>query len=236
MVATDSYRLSGKETQLAEALSGAPEANGILVVDPIAGLSRGARWPGPPTTPPTCACGHTLGDHEVHNDSPAEGVRLAACTRCECRTTPGAIPGPVTQTAERRGQFWSLAQGGHCAWFLPFEPAPWETGRPAPVALYRGAAGRWHTDAWTPSVTVSGASGRPRLRPSWPAVVPRAPHYRAECHGRSDGRTGTDHTRGKDAQEQPRGRSCCRTGRHARHHGCGCASRHPPATPRRCCC
>jgi hypothetical protein len=70
-----------------------------------------------------------------------------ACERCGCRHDGEAFTRHETQTVERRGQFWSNADGPHNVWVVPLEPAPWETGAAAPVRLYlTGHAGRYTTD------------------------------------------------------------------------------------------
>jgi hypothetical protein len=94
---------------------------------------------------------------ERHN----EPARCRECGRAqhvyhtdECassRSVYGAsYTGHVDETAERRGQYWAngpAAPAAHSVWVIPFDPAPWETGRPAPVLLYAGSPGKFHTDA-----------------------------------------------------------------------------------------
>ena len=70
------------------------------------------------------------------------------CTECECSAWPEALPKPVTQEAERRGQFWAVGTHPHSVWVLPFDAAPWEDGRGS-VLVYPGKAGRAFTDAYS---------------------------------------------------------------------------------------
>jgi hypothetical protein len=56
------------------------------------------------------------------------------------------VGNPLIGECERRGQWWANASP-QSVWVIPFEPAPWETGRAAPVELYlTGQAGRYTTD------------------------------------------------------------------------------------------
>lgn len=58
----------------------------------------------------------------------------------------GSYAGQDVTEAERRGQLWSPGPYPHSVWVLPFEPAPWEVGRPAPVALHIIEPGRYSAD------------------------------------------------------------------------------------------
>lgn len=68
------------------------------------------------------------------------------------------VGNPVLGEADRRGQYWSEADGPHSIWVVPLERAPWEPeDRPAKaVQLYSHGNGEWSTD-WS-----AAKSGRRR--------------------------------------------------------------------------
>lgn len=112
-----------------------------------------ATWTQTHTEPAVCSCGHLEADHRAWHGTAADrsATITYGCSECDCRSEAGRHgfqPGESIE-CERRGQFWALGPDAHSAWFLPIEPAPWETGRAAPVLLYQGKPGSWHTAAYS---------------------------------------------------------------------------------------
>lgn len=100
-------------------------------------------WTETHAEPGVCECGH---DGDSHRMTGEGGNLCAGCGMC---TRPAWNIEPAKQTAQRRGQFWAVGTYPHSVWVLPFDAAPWEDGRPAPVLVYPGKAGRAFTDAYS---------------------------------------------------------------------------------------
>lgn len=105
------------------------------------------------------------------------------CTECGCTVADYDIPRHVT-TAERRGQFWGAGSAPGTVWVIPFEPAPWEEGRPAPVELH-ARHGKFtisrHADQrrlirLADNVARRGVYGVPDPNRSWSPIA-GGPHY-----------------------------------------------------------
>jgi hypothetical protein len=103
-------------------------------------------WTETHTEPGICECGHTSPDHASWHGN--DGITVK-CEHCDCRPGIYGLPPATTQTAERRGQYWANGPDAHSVWVIPFELAPWENGRPAPVLLYAGSAGKFHQHAYS---------------------------------------------------------------------------------------
>jgi hypothetical protein len=108
-------------------------------------------WTEDHTGPAMCKqCQHTSTEHD---SAYGTGDVIYACERCDCRAQDGIYGSPFTrpgeQAAERRGQYWANGPDAHSVWVIPFDLAPWETGRPAPVLLYAGSAGKFHQHAYS---------------------------------------------------------------------------------------
>lgn len=128
--------------------TGAPAASlPKLEVPPFKWL----RWTQEHVTPGTCECGHTTGAHHARHGTASDGepTTMGACESCPCRVEFWSLPAGTTQSAERRGQFWSAGPHPHSIWVLPFDAAPWEDGNAAPVLVYPGKPGRAFTDAYS---------------------------------------------------------------------------------------
>ena len=137
------------------------------------------RWTETHTTPGTCTCGHGTSLHQARhgNDGDVHALhRMRAAARW-----PGALPKPVTQEAERRGQFWAV--GTHLT----------ACGYCRSMRRHGRMAGR--LPCWCTRVSL-GARSRMPTRPSTTGVRPAghgAPrvHHLVTCHGLSVQRRGT---------------------------------------------
>jgi hypothetical protein len=97
--------------------------------------------------PAMCDCGHDINRHEVRHGIGGQAYSCRTCEGCQGRYY-GDFARRESITAERRGQFWSNADGANCVWVLPLAPAPWEPQdrTPAPVRLYLCGDGSVTTD------------------------------------------------------------------------------------------
>jgi hypothetical protein len=107
-------------------------------------------WTEDHTEPGLCECGHTSSDHHYWHTNSLDAQRRGGAWKCgECDCIPAEPVKAVSQTAERRGQYWANGPAAHSVWVVPFELAPWESGQPAPVLLYAGRPGRFHQHAYS---------------------------------------------------------------------------------------
>jgi hypothetical protein len=93
-------------------------------------VAKWVHWDDMHTERGVCQCGHEGESHKMTQD----GGNL--CEGCGWCTRAAWNIAPRVTTQRRRGQFWALGTGAHTFWILPFEPAPWETGRAQPVQVH----------------------------------------------------------------------------------------------------